>query len=118
MCLRSPLPPLWIAPHVVIKPLEVTTTEQEIVRLAFVGQDEYYYPTPEEGATVLCDDDGWITWANKLLPHQLPSASHWRCYGEYMAGTDIDNPIPVGSLMDDKSNIITTEDGKSINRNH
>lgn len=99
---------------------EVTTKEQEVVRLAFVGQDEYYYPTPEEGATVLCDDDGWITWANKLyylINFRLPrtgDATWWNTW----VGSDLDNPVPVGSLLDDQSRIITTDDGKSINRNH
>uniref|UniRef100_A0AAU8GEP0 Uncharacterized protein n=1 Tax=Salmonella phage vB_SEnST11_KE22 TaxID=3161173 RepID=A0AAU8GEP0_9CAUD len=99
---------------------EVTTKEQEVVRLAFVGQDEYYYPTPDEGSTVLCDDDGWITWANKLyylINFRLPrtgDATWWNTW----SGADMDNPVPVGSLLDDKNNIITTEDGKSINRNH
>lgn len=99
---------------------EVTTKEQEVVRLAFVGQDEYYYPIPDEGATVLCDDEGWIAWANKLyylINFRLPrtgDATWWNTW----AGSDLDNPVPVGSLLDDQSRIITTDDGKSINRNH
>lgn len=45
---------------------EVTTKEQEVVRIAFIGQDEYYYPEADARTTILCDDDGWILWANKL----------------------------------------------------
>ena len=45
---------------------EVTTREQEIVRLAFSGSDSYYFPKPTDATASLCDDQGWVQWANKL----------------------------------------------------
>lgn len=99
---------------------EVTTKEEEVVRLAFVGTDEYYYPTPDGGTTTLCDDDGWIEWGNKLyflINFRLPrtgDATWWNTW----TGTDMENPVPVGSLQDNQNNLITTENGETINRNH
>ncbi len=45
---------------------EITTTEEEIVRLAFVGESEYEYPTPSDSTASLCGDEGWIKWQEKL----------------------------------------------------
>ena len=56
---------------------EVMTQEQEIVRIAFVGSQDYYYPSPDDAASPasLCGDDGWVSWSNKLyylVNFQLP----------------------------------------------
>lgn len=99
---------------------EVTTREQEIVRIAFVGTDEYYYPAPEEGVTTLCDDDGWIPWANKLyylINFRLPRTGDLTWWNTW-SGPDMDNPVPPGSLQDSENNMITLDDGSILNRNH
>lgn len=99
---------------------EVMTKEQEIVRIAFVGTDEYSYPIPDEGQTTLCDDEGWIEWANKLyylINFRLPrtgDATWWNTW----ADPNMENPIPVGSLQDGNDNLILTEEGSTLNRNH
>lgn len=67
---------------------EVTTRNNEVVRLAFVGSDSYYYPTPEEGQTILCDDQGWVEWGNKLyylINFRLPrtgDATWWNTWSD------------------------------------
>lgn len=72
---------------------EVTTSEQEIVRLAFVGSEDFGYPTPDDGTATLCDDNGWIPWGNKLyylinfrLP-QIGDTTWWNTW----AGDDVDH---------------------------
>lgn len=93
---------------------QVTTTEHEVVNIAFVGTEEYYYPTPEEGATILCDDTGWIAWANKLyylINFRLPrpgDATWWNTW----AG-DID-ATPKGSIVTQTGYPIETQDEKII----
>lgn len=86
---------------------EVLTKEQEIVRLAFVGGDDYYYPTPSTDGAQLCGDDGWIEWGNKLyylINFRLPrtgDATWWNTWaGDTSPG--------------DTSRIITTQDNKAI----
>lgn len=45
----------------------VLTEENEEINLAFVGQDQYFYPTPPEGNVSLCGDDSEIIeFGNKL----------------------------------------------------
>lgn len=54
----------------------VTTTEGEEINLAFIGQDQFKYPTPPESNVSLCGDDGAIIeFKNKLyylINFQLP----------------------------------------------
>lgn len=54
----------------------VVTAEGEEVNLAFVGEDQYQYPTPPAGNVQLCGDDGAIiNFKNKLyylINFQLP----------------------------------------------
>ena len=47
---------------------EVLTQEQEVVRIAFVGSQDYYYPVPDDASSPasLCGEDGWVSWSNKL----------------------------------------------------
>lgn len=44
----------------------VLTTEGEELSLAFVGSNEFSYPTPNDQGASMCGDNGWITYANKL----------------------------------------------------
>ncbi len=45
----------------------VVTAEGEEINLAFVGEDEYQYPTPPESNVQLCGDEGVIiNFKNKL----------------------------------------------------
>lgn len=56
--------------HVVSRSYEayftVLTREGEEVNLAFIGSEQFSYPTPSEQGATLCQDDGWIKWQNKL----------------------------------------------------
>lgn len=47
---------------------EVLTQEQEIVRIAFLGSQDFYYPSPDDNKNLssLCGEDGWVSWSNKL----------------------------------------------------
>ncbi|QGZ16308.1 hypothetical protein Hena1_01580 [Erwinia phage Hena1] len=47
---------------------EVLTQEQDIVRIAFVGSEDYAYPIPDDASSPasLCGEDGWVSWSNKL----------------------------------------------------
>ena len=95
---------------------EVLTKEQEIVRIAFVGADDYYYPTPNPETTTLCGDGGWIPWGNKLyylINFRLPKtgdATWWNTW----AG-DMENPVPPGTLLTRKSDPVVTPGDKAIN---
>lgn len=45
----------------------VVTAEGEEINLAFIGADQFEYPTPPEGNAQLCgDENGIITFKNKL----------------------------------------------------
>lgn len=98
---------------------QVTTTEHEIVNIAFVGTEDYYYPIPDEGSTILCDDTGWIAWANKLyylINFRLPrpgDATWWNTW----AAEDMTNQVAAGSLMTADDKVMTTQNDESINRN-
>ncbi|BDU14160.1 hypothetical protein NWUPM366V_23 [Escherichia phage vB_EcoM_366V_SA_NWU] len=98
---------------------EVVTKENEIVRLAFVGLDQFTYPQPDSGTTSLCDDEGWIKWANKLyylINFRLPRTGDATWWNQY-AGPEMENPIPVGSLLTQDKDLLMTEAEQTINRN-
>lgn len=98
---------------------EVYTIENEIVNIAFVGDDSYSYPTPSEASPVLCDDEGWIKWQNKLyylVNFRLPSYGDATWINQW-SGKDMTNPIPPGSLQDASGKLITTDSGSTLNRN-
>ena len=74
---------------------EVMTQEQEIVRIAFVGSQDYYYPSPDDAASPasLCGDDGWVSWSNKLyylVNFQLPRPGDSTWYNTWQG--DVDRP--------------------------
>lgn len=99
---------------------QVLTQENEIVNIAFIGSDDYFYPTPDDGATTLCgedNEDGWLTWRNKLyylINFRLPSYGDATWINQW-SGTDMSNPVVPGSLMTQNGDVVTTRDGKSIN---
>lgn len=98
---------------------QVYTLENEVVNIAFVGSDDYAYPTPADGTPVLCEDEGWIEWQNKLyylINFRLPSYGDATWVNKW-AGPDMTNPVPPGSLMSGSSKLVTTSDNKTINRN-
>lgn len=94
---------------------EVTTRENEVVLLAFVGEEEYSYPMAEDGRAVLCDDEGWIKWANKLyylINFRLPvtgDATWWNTWAGNAEG------IAPGSIVTQDGRAIVTQDDKTIN---
>lgn len=96
---------------------EVTTTENEIVRLAFVGDEEYKYPMADVGQAVLCDDEGWIKFANKLyylINFRLPitgDATWWNTWAGDTSG------VPAGSILTQDNYPITTQDDRTLNVN-
>ena len=63
---------------------DVITVEDETISLAFVGFDEYTYPTPDDGQTSLCSDKEGFIWAEKLyhlINFRLPrtgDATWWK----------------------------------------
>lgn len=98
---------------------EVVTKENEIVRIAFIGFDQFEYPQPEAGSTSLCDDEGWIKWANKLyylINFRLPHTGDATWWSEW-AGPEMENPIPVGSLLSQDKDLLLTDADQTINRN-
>lgn len=99
---------------------EVVTKENEIVRIAFIGFDQFEYPQPEAGSTSLCDGEGWIKWANKLyylINFRLPRTGDATWWSEY-AGPEMENPIPVGSLLSQDKDLLLTDADQTINRNN
>lgn len=99
---------------------EVVTKENEIVRIAFIGFDQFEYPQPEAGSTSLCDDEGWIKWANKLyylINFRLPRTGDATWWSEW-AGPEMENPIPVGSLLAQNKDLLLTDADQTINRNN
>lgn len=99
---------------------EVVTKENEIVRIAFIGFDQFEYPQPEAGSTSLCDDEGWIKWANKLyylINFRLPHTGDAIWWSEW-AGPEMENPIPVGSLLSQDKDLLLTDADQTINRNN
>lgn len=99
---------------------EVVTKENEIVRIAFIGFDQFEYPQPEAGSTSLCDDEGWIKWANKLyylINFRLPHTGDAAWWSEW-AGPEMENPIPVGSLLSQDKDLLLTDADQTINRNN
>nr|DAY62347.1 MAG TPA: Baseplate wedge protein [Caudoviricetes sp.] len=99
---------------------EVATKENEIVRIAFIGFDQFEYPQPEAGSTSLCDDEGWIKWANKLyylINFRLPRTGDATWWSEW-AGPEMENPIPVGSLLSQDKELLLTDADQTLNRNN
>lgn len=99
---------------------EVVTKENEIVRIAFIGFDQFEYPQPEAGSTSLCDDEGWIEWANKLyylINFRLPRTGDATWWSEW-AGPEMENPIPVGSLLSQDKELLLTDADQTLNRNN
>ena len=97
---------------------EVVTKEQEVVRIAFIGEDEFYYPTAGEGSTTLCDNEGWIEWSNKLyylINFRLPitgDATWWNTWAGNTSG------VSAGSIVTESGYPIVTQDNKTINTQH
>lgn len=89
---------------------EVLTQEQEIVRIAFVGSQDYYYPSPDDASSPasLCGEDGWIYWSNKLyylVNFRLPRPGDSTWYNTWQG--DVERPeFILGSKQGD---IITTQ---------
>lgn len=95
---------------------EVLTKEQEIVRIAFVGGDDYYYPTPNPETTTLCGNEGWIPWGNKLyylINFRLPKTGDATWWNTWTG--DMENPVPPGTLLTRKSDPVVTPGDKAIN---
>lgn len=100
---------------------DVITVEDETISLAFVGLDGYTYPTPDEGKISLCNNEGWIAWAEKLyylINFRLPRTGDATWWNSWSGEDDMSNPIPVGSIMTRKQKkLILDKSGNTLNRN-
>lgn len=101
---------------------DVITVEDETISLAFVGLDGYTYPTPDDGQTSLCNDEGWLVWAEKLyylINFRLPRTGDATWWNSWSGENDLSNPIPVGSIMTRKQKkLLLDKFGNTLNRNN
>ena len=101
---------------------DVITVEDETISLAFVGLDGYTYPTPDDGQTSLCNDEGWLVWAEKLyylINFRLPRTGDATWWNSWSGEDDLSNPIPVGSIMTRKQKkLLLDKSGNTLNRNN
>lgn len=90
---------------------DVLTREGDTISIAFSGDDDYFYPTPNEESIRLCGDEGWIRWQNKLyyqINFRLPYYGDGTWWNKWKP--DPNPNVGDGYLLTENDEIITTED--------